>query len=346
MKTWRLVLAAALATLPPCGSREEVDPEEVLRNRLASLVKYRYTPAIVVATGPGGTQAFGAAQEDSIFRVASITKTFTGLLLAQMVLDDTVKLEDLVSKYLPVDFSPEITLLTLATHTAGLPLMPEDLGQLPEDDPDNPLATYSEERLFDYLKTLDLQPSPHSYSNLGYVLLGMALEKAGGQSYAELVQEYVSGPAGLKDSAVELTSEQEERKVAGHYGLIPFSEFTPYFDQDGVFIADRAMHSTAEDLLALAELELGASDQPLAAATALTHSQNVPDGERDYGLGIVLEGDLVWHNGEWAGYHGFFGANRANGKTVAILTNSTSFDSTVGASAEIDALGREYLSSQ
>jgi CubicO group peptidase (beta-lactamase class C family) len=81
-----------------------------------------------------------------VFEIASVTKVFTGILLAQAVLSGEVKLDDPISMYLPEGVTaPEyegksITLLDLATHTSGLPRMPDNFHP---KDPSNPYADYT-----------------------------------------------------------------------------------------------------------------------------------------------------------------------------------------------------------
>src|SRR5262249_49992614 len=109
--------------------------------------------------------------------IGSDTKTFTALLFADMTERDDIRLDDPVRKYLPESVNvptrngKEITLHQLATHTSGLPCVPNNL------DPhraDNPYAEYSDDKLYAFLSGYKLTRDPGSaseYSNLGMGLL-------------------------------------------------------------------------------------------------------------------------------------------------------------------------------
>jgi serine-type D-Ala-D-Ala carboxypeptidase/endopeptidase len=110
----------------------------------------------------------GTRQEvngDTVFEIGSVTKTFTALLLVDMVERGEVKLDDPVAKYLPESVKvparngKQITLLNLATHTAGLPRDPSNLTPR-RGLPENAFADYTVEKLYAFLSgfTLDREP--------------------------------------------------------------------------------------------------------------------------------------------------------------------------------------------
>src|SRR5215207_4834600 len=96
---------------------------------------------------------------DTLFEIGSVTKTFTGLLLQDMVERGEMKLDDPVAKYLPRSVSvptrngKEITLLQLATHTSGLGRDPDNLEGIHGD---NPFADYTVEQLYTFLSNYKL----------------------------------------------------------------------------------------------------------------------------------------------------------------------------------------------
>ena len=128
----------------------------------------------------------GTRQEvngDTVFEIGSVTKTFTTLLLQDMVERDEVKLDDPVAKYLPESVKvpardgKQITLLNLATHTAGLPRDPSNLTP-GHGLPENAFADYTVEKLYAFLSSFALDREPGSkfeYSNVGMALLGHIL---------------------------------------------------------------------------------------------------------------------------------------------------------------------------
>ncbi len=131
---------------------------------------------------------YGAAKPHSLFEIGSISKTFTGLILARMVVERKVRLDEPVRELLPAgtvakpagsaDTDGEITLLDLATHHSGLPRIPDNFHPA---DRSNPYADYGPQQLYAYLGSHGVaKPADASfvYSNLGVGLLGQALAAA------------------------------------------------------------------------------------------------------------------------------------------------------------------------
>ncbi|HMC59705.1 MAG TPA: serine hydrolase, partial [Candidatus Solibacter sp.] len=164
---------------------------------------------------------YGTAQPDSLFEIASISKTFTGLMLARMVAQGKAKLDEPVRELLPAGTvakpaGKEITLLDLATQHSGLPGMPNNFHPA---DLANPYADYGVADLYAFLAKHGVAKPADTeflYSNLGLGLLGQALAERAGTSYPNLLREEVTGPLGLKDTVVRLSEEQQSRFIQGH----------------------------------------------------------------------------------------------------------------------------------
>ena len=121
---------------------------------------------------------------DTVFEIASVTKIFTSLLLADMVQRGEVALSDPVAKHLPTGVKiPErngrsIALVDLATQTSGLPFFPTDISLGDPVEAARVVARYTTEQLYQFLSTYQLTRdigSQWEYSNLGVALLGSAL---------------------------------------------------------------------------------------------------------------------------------------------------------------------------
>jgi CubicO group peptidase (beta-lactamase class C family) len=164
---------------------------------------------------------------DSIFEIGSITKTFTGTILAKLVYDGKVDPNESVRNLLPIPLnqSPlngkEITLVHLADHTSGLPFEPADVkadDRYPYD-PYYPYKNYSIERLYDYLShRMVLQSTPgetRTYSNLGFGLLGHLLTLISGKAYEQMLFEDVCIPLGMQNTFLSLTDERKAHMVHG-----------------------------------------------------------------------------------------------------------------------------------
>ena len=198
--------------------------ESVLRGDLAEALKSgELAPGTgagvsigVVEHGVRHVFSFGTAKTDSIFEIGSISKTFTGLILAQMVAQGKVKFDDPVRELLPSGTvskpaGAEITLVDLATQHSGLPRMPDNF--TPADGA-NPYADYGAANLYAFLAKHGVgktgQPG-YLYSNLGFGLLGQALAVRAGMSYPELLKQEVLDPLGMRDTAIALSPAQQAR---------------------------------------------------------------------------------------------------------------------------------------
>jgi CubicO group peptidase (beta-lactamase class C family) len=196
---------------------------------------------------------------DSIFEIGSITKTFTGTMLAKLVYEKKVHLDDPIKNYLPITLhqsalnGKEITLVQLADHTSGLPFEPINVKNDDKHpfDPYAPYKGYSIERLYDYLShQLVLQSTPgekRTYSNLGSSLLGHILTLVFKKSYEEILFETVCKPLRMQNTFVDLTPERIHRMVQGRRAN---GDLLPFEDGDcDAFTGCGGIKSSARDLV-------------------------------------------------------------------------------------------------
>jgi serine-type D-Ala-D-Ala carboxypeptidase/endopeptidase len=262
-------------------------PAERLTELLARNAANLPVGGIVLTTIEGETtrhHSFGQphpdpalAPEHIVFEIGSITKAFTGLLLAQTVLEGRVQLDDPIGPLLPaeLDLAPEvaaITLRELATHTSGLPRLP---GNFDPANPFDPYADYDLDRLHAFLRQhRPARAGPYSttYSNLGSGLLGHLLERIHGQSYDDLIASKITGPLGLNDTVITLSSDQTRRFAPPHSGRVAVSPWT-FAALPGL----GGLRSTTADLARFARAMLDPVG-PLAAARALAGDPQSPFG--------------------------------------------------------------------
>jgi CubicO group peptidase (beta-lactamase class C family) len=164
---------------------------------------------------------------DSVFEIGSITKTFTGTMLAKLVRDGKVDPNEPIKNILPVRMNQsslngkEITLVHLANHTSGLPFEPSNVKNDKNHpfDPYSPYQYYSTQKLYDYLShQLVLQLTPGEkriYSNLGGGLLGHILTLISGKPYEELLFETICAPLGMQHTFITLNNERIRQMVQG-----------------------------------------------------------------------------------------------------------------------------------
>jgi CubicO group peptidase (beta-lactamase class C family) len=271
--------------------------------------------------------SYGTAKPDSVFQIASISKTFTALILARMAAQGQVRLDEPVRALLPPGTvnkpaGQEITLLDLATQHSGLPGMPSNFHPA---DPSNPFGDYHAEDLYRYLSTHGVaRPADATfvYSNLGLGLLGQALAERAGVSYPELLRDQVTGPLGLKDTAVQLSPEQQNRFIQGHNAArVP----VPAWDFD-VFAGAGGIRSTAGDMLTWLEANLHPERfASLSAAFAESHRLHA---DASAGMQIALawlyrpDAGIYWHNGAIAGFSSYaFFHPKGDYAAVVLLNN-------------------------
>jgi D-alanyl-D-alanine-carboxypeptidase/D-alanyl-D-alanine-endopeptidase len=287
--------------------------------------------------GPGGPA-------QTIFEIGSVTKVFTATVLATMVEDGSVALDDPVQRYLPrgVDLPVRgrpITLLDLATHTAGLPRLPHGFLLSSLRRRRNPYAWMTPENLYAGLPPTRLRREPGGrprYSNLGYGLLGHVLALRADRSYEELVRERICRPLRLDDTAIVVPDAGRERFAQGHDRR---GRPVPHWDLP-VLDGAGALRSTVADLLMFLRLHLGEGDAALAGAAAATHVPRVRVRGVAIGLAwtrLPLRGtahEVLFHNGGTGGFTSFAAFVPATGSAVVALSSSA---------RSVDALGFSIL---
>ncbi len=282
----------------------------------------------VVSVGEAGPKA-RALGPKSVFEIGSITKVFTGTLLADTVARADASLSDPVSKHLPSGVTMpsrggrEITLLDLATHRSGLPRLPDNLSPA---DATNPYADYTLENLYTFLSNHQLQRdigSQVEYSNLGTGLLGVVLARIGGGSYEDVVRRTILEPLAMGMSGIALTEEMRSWMAKGHdtQGNVVRLWDLPTLAGAG------ALRSNVEDMLTFLAANIGPPKTQLERSMRDSHKIREDAGNQmDVGLNWLLRhvGDdtIIWHNGGTAGFRTFIGFDPDRGVGAVVLTNS------------------------
>jgi D-alanyl-D-alanine-carboxypeptidase/D-alanyl-D-alanine-endopeptidase len=268
----------------------------------------------------------------TVFDVASITKIFTALLLADMVRHGELGLDDPAAqdltghaKTIPARDGRPITLVDLATHTAGLPLRPSNLIS---KDLDNKYDGYTPDLLYAFLSTYTLPRDPgteYEYSNVGYGLLGQVLSSKSGLSYEELLHRRITGPLEMRSTALRETADMKRRGATGYT-----TDGRAVKDAErGALDAGGALHSTANDLSKLLGVALGYQVSPLAPAMASMVETRRPGGMAPWATQIALawnitkigDREIVWKNGSAGGFRSFVGYDKTARVGVIGLIN-------------------------
>jgi len=187
---------------------------------------------------------------DTKFRIASFSKPFTAMLILQLMEEGKISLDGKLIQYLP-EFSKkqggeDITIHHLLTHTAGI----TGESRIP-DLIDIEKEYYTRERLLELIMEKDLVFKPgegREYSNFGFALLGMVIEKASGKSYDEILQEKICKPAGMENTLADITAKTIEKRATGYtYDYFNGLEPASFLDMSFCLGAGQLL-STVEDL--------------------------------------------------------------------------------------------------
>ena len=346
VRTAFLMVSALFLVSPSTGNaldlQAEIDPlaQQLLADEVAVgfvVGIYKDGEEQVITYGETEKGKGAAPDGDTIYEIGSVSKAFTGVLLADLVLRGRVKLDDPYQKYLPAAAKAElknpthITFQHLATQTSGLPRLPDNMRPA---DIANPYADYTFQQMFAFLKEHKLRrpPGEYEYSNLGVGLLGVLLARREKTSYEELLVARIAKPCGMDDTRITL-SEQQRQRLAPPYD----AALQPAKNWDLPAVAGAgAIRSTTRDMLKFIQANLAADDQPLTKAFRLSHEkrQAIPGGQA-IGLGwhIARDGVTRWHNGMSGGYAAWVSVIPARKLGVVVLSNT--------AAAQITELGEK-----
>ncbi len=302
--------------------------------RLESLVQQRvaaheFSGAVLVAQRGKVLfeRAYGLANREweiantpaTRFRIGSITKQFTAVSILLLEERGKLKLSDPVSQHVP-DTPPawgRLTIRHLLTHTSGL----ANVTELPEfllwkNSPSTVtqmVARFSE-------LPLEFEPGERfAYSNSNYLVLGLIVERAGGQRYGEFLREHVLDPLGLEDSGLDSNLTILPRRATGYIYRNGGFLNAPYSDMSVPHGAG-AMYSTTRDLWRWAEgVFVDRLLTPASRAQLLTP-------ERDgYALGVRVYEQrgrkVIEHGGAIAGFSSALRYYPDEGVTVVVLSN-------------------------
>ncbi len=322
------------------GAISEISNEGTCRmniqNTLQEYIEDTGTPGAAVALIDQGKMQFffcGTMSkrgkpvcEETIFEIGSITKVFTTLALMDMAEKGEVHLDDPIEIYLPGVKIPEregkkITLRHLATHTSGIPRMPDNFAP---KDPSNPYQDYTIERLYDFLGSCYLSKIPgesFEYSNIGMGLLGHILTVHSKKSYEELVSGIIAKQFDMPNTSVSISD--EANFASGHH----LQQAVSYWDIPALSGAG-ALRSNIRDMAHFLAANMEVIHSPFCKKLLQCHEkQYSPMPGFSIGFGWILSNsnnaELIWHNGGTGGFRNYIGFNPKNQKGVVILSNST-----------------------
>ena len=344
----KFILLTILVWLSSCGKELEIatnnqdvnsgqitkKQSELIFETIKSLPNDTQISIAIIENGK--THFYGVKRENDkiisidnhnrVFEIGSITKVFTSTILAGLVLENKVNLDDNIAEHLELRLkdNQEITFKELANHTSGLPRLAQNRGFGLFRDSNNPYKDYDEEKLLEYItEKMELKEKKWAYSNIGAALLGYTLTKVEDKSYQELLDERIFSKYGMKNSTC-MRSSIKDKLVNG---LDENGETAPNWDMS-IHVGAGGILSTAEDLSKFALAQFDTTNRDLELTRKKNHTINE---NADVGLGwhiLKMEemDDFYAHNGGTGGYSSSINLDVKNHNGVIILSNVSSVD--------------------
>ena len=328
-----LLLALPLAAGLAAPATDAVGP--AVRSAVRALVADPHTAGVSLAVlkdGRWATFHFGTVDraraarptDSTVYPIASITKTFTGTLLAQAAVEGRLTVDDDVRKYLDgpypnLEFEGQpIRLHHLLSHRSGLPFL---LPEAPMERTNQALAALTRADFYTALRAVRLAAPPgqrFQYSNAGAMLAGYVLERVYGLPYERLLKTKLTGPWHMDDTAITMSPDQRARRAKGYEGQGGEAPSTPDTVQ-----AAAALKSTLADMMKYAAAHLSEKE----AAVRLSHAPTLASGAYSVGLNwqMLRAGDrrLIWQQGNIPGFVSYCILLPESGLALVILTNES-----------------------
>ena len=330
------------------------DPSEIIFNIAKTFPDHTQIAIAIINNGKVNYFGIDKKQDtilwinnhESVFEIGSISKVFTSTLLANLVMEGKVKLNDNVNDYLKISFKNDakISFMSLANHTSGLPSLPTNL-DLTKANAENPYKRYTEKELKEYL-TKDLELSnkgAYQYSNVGSGLLGYTLSEIENITYENLLKNKIFLKYGMQNSTADIN------QIKGNLvkGLNKRGRETSNWEFS-VLAGAGAIFSTVEDLSHFAISQFDHSNKELKLTRENTFEIN---DNMDIGLGWHIlkprstsasQSYNLWyfHNGGTGGYSSSMVIDENSKSGIIILSNVSAFNKKMG---NIDKLCFELM---
>jgi D-alanyl-D-alanine carboxypeptidase len=320
-----VLLFTAMARIAAADRVSDFVNEYLKKNKIPGCaVMVRHKGKVVLADGYGfANLEYGVrVTPQTVFQSGSVGKQFTAMAVMILIEEKKLDLDDPISKYLDVPNAwSAITVRHLLTHTSGLGDYPEKFS-LQED--------YTEDDLLNMIKAQPLGFAPgekSSYSNLGYVTLGILIHKVSGEFYGDLLQKRVFGPLGMSHTRIISEADIIPNRAAGYRlkdGTLKNHEWvSPSLNTT----ADGSLYFTIEDTAKWGEalekrkILSQASFEQMWSPVRLNDGSAAPYGF-GWHIGKTDSGHrLIEHGGAWQGFAAYVGRYPDDRLCVAALCN-------------------------
>ena len=355
-RLWHLcVLAALIVGLT--GLALAADQGNAVDAYIRSEMAKQHVPGLALMVSRGGqvirAQAYGLAnvelqvpvKRETVFESGSVGKQFTATAIMMLVEEGKIGLEDPLTKYFS-DAPPtwrQNTIRELLSHTAGIPDYPKDF-DLRKD--------YTEEELIQIIEKMPLDYAPGadwSYSNLGYVTLGVVIHKVTGKFYGDFLQERIFRPLGMNTARVISDTEIIPNRAAGYRMVQGELKNQEWVSPNLNTVADGSLYFPVLDLAkwdTALYTEKVLKQASLEQMWSIVKLKNGQANSGKYGFGWFIETKkghrVVGHEGESNGFKAQLSRYVDDKLTVVVLTNLLDVDPT----ALADHVAEIYLAGQ
>jgi CubicO group peptidase (beta-lactamase class C family) len=262
--------------------------------------------------------------EDSLFQVGSVTKTMTGVLLADAIVRGETTPDATLHDVLGVEGAAgAVTLEQLATQRSGLPRLPANLEAT--QNPRDPYAGYTPDDLMEALGSVELGPAEYLYSNFGFMTIGLALSTLTGTPMPTLWAQRLFGPLGMTRTGCP---GGDDGRLPGYSG----PEVTPWWTTQTPGAG--GIGSTIRDIGSYLRAHIDPVGDVGKAIDLATTIHAGPPSPLGYGWGY--QGGGWWHNGATYGFRSFVAFHRPTRTAVGMLANT-------GEGAPLDGVGFAVL---
>jgi CubicO group peptidase (beta-lactamase class C family) len=278
-------------------------------------------PVVRASYGLADLEAGTPAAPETNYRLASVTKQFTAACILLLAEDGRLKLDDRGHRWLPSlpKAAETVTIRHLLTHTSGL-IDYEDVvseifaAQLHDADVLRLLETQD--------RTYFGPGTGYRYSNSGYALLALIVQRASGKTFATFLSERIFQPIGMNNTvAYEEGISTVNNRAFGYTEEAGRWSRTDQ-DQTSAVLGDGGIYSSIDDLAKWdAALYDGRLLQPSSLRAAFTPATHTDDPEIEYGYGWRITGETLWHSGETVGFRNVIVRYPKRHMTVVVLTN-------------------------
>jgi CubicO group peptidase (beta-lactamase class C family) len=278
-------------------------------------------PIVRAGYGLADLETDAPATPETNYRLASVTKQFTAASILLLAEDGRLELDDRIRKWLPSlpQAVETVTIRQLLTHTSGL-IDYEDV--IPEIFP-------AQAHDADILRLLEMQDrtyfrpgTGYRYSNSGYVLLALTVERASGKTFATFLRERIFQPLDMNNTvAYEEGISTVSHRAFGYTEQAGRWNRTDQ-DQTSAVLGDGGIYSSIDDLAKWdAALYDGRLLDPSSLRAAFTPATQTDNPEIEYGYGWRITGETLWHSGETVGFRNVIVRYPKRHMTVVVLTN-------------------------